>query len=686
MRSGVRTITWAVLCAILLSLTLSTASLAGGGPKNVLLVINENSPVSQSIGVYYQQQRHIPERNVCRIQCSTNEFVSKDECENNIVAPIRAFLNGNGIHDRIDYIVLTKGIPLGASYNDSGWAGHASVNSILTCVGEPSILAPLSNPYGPITTPPGPDQYFSHQLVFSGRSYYVVTRLDAYTEDQVRRMIDDSLAAQPDDGLFILDGRYEFQTWSQNYKANDRLRQANTALDVNFTTYFTQTTFDTMINQFVGGQQGVMGYFSWGSNDTAYYTPEAYLSNQFVPGSIADTYVSTSGRTFTYPPSPGQSLIVDLIPQGLSAGTGYVSEPTLSLCTYPNVLFDRYTRGYGMGESFFAAMPRIYWKAATVGDPLMAPYATPPTVSITIQHGQPLHGRVIISAQASDDSGINKVWFYMDDELMRMCSVPPYQFEWNTMAASDGPHLIEAVAYENTSVYTQGMASVTAQVCNVPQDLTTISQLDSIPAGVLIRLTGKPVIAGTDAFNDCIYLSEPDRSAGVKVIGVLQIPTGSHCTVIGELTIVDGERVIVADSWQVAQTVGGRQLSEEDPSDLSPLAMPNRFLANGATRMGEDSRLIYGLPNTGLLVKTWGRVVRQGTDEFGISDGSLTFNNAGFQEVTVSLKNLAAPIDIPPLHSFVIVTGVSCYSVQDGMLKQTIRPRSSSDVVIVSPN
>ena len=667
---------------ILLTIALSPSSLGGGGPKNVLLVINDSSPVSQSIGAYYQQRRGIPNRNVCHISCSTAEFVSKTECENNIVIPIRNYINNSGIHERIDYIVLTKGIPLGASYNDSAYYGPLSTASLITCVGEPSVVPVPTNPYGPTASPAAPQQYFTHQLSFSGKSYYAVARLDAYTEDQVHRMIDDSLAAQSESDLFVLDGCY--WTSATYIAANNRLRTANhNLLTAGKTTYYNDTTFDSMVNEFVGGQQGVMGYFSWGSNESAYYTLQLYKSNVFLPGSIADTYTSTSSRTFTYPPTYGQSLIADLIPQGLSAGNGYVSEPYVNLATFPNFLFDRYIQGYNVAESFLAATPKLYWKAVLVGDPLMAPYATPPSVSITIQRPQPEHGRVIISANAADDSGINKVKFYVDDNFMTTCFVPPYQFEWDTMAAGDGSHLIEAVAYENTSVYTQGMASVTVQVSNVPQDFETISQLESVAIGALIRLTSKPVIAGTDAFSDCIYLSEPDRSAGMKVTGALGVPTGSHCTVVGELSIVDGERVIVADSWSTGGMLQGKLL-EAGTGGISPLAMPNRFVANSGSKSGQESHLILGLSNTGLLIRTWGRVVSQGLGEFSISDGSLRFNNPGFQDVVVSLKNLAAPLDMPPLNSYVVITGVSCYTLQGDQLKQTIRPRSPDDIVIES--
>lgn len=672
-------------CGLLLGIVFwPAAGYGGGGPKNVLLVINENSAVSQSIGAYYQQKRGIPGRNVCRIHCSTSELVSKSECETNIVAPIRSFIDSSGLHDRIDYIVLTKGVPLQASYDDAGWWGPVSVSSVLTCVGEPSIVTPYMNPYGPMASPAAPDQYFTHLLSFSGKSYYAVTRLDAYTEEQVHRMIDDSLAAQMELGLFLLDGRYEFQPWSQYYKANDRLRTANHDLQAaGYMTYYDDTTFDSMINEFVGGQQGLMGYFSWGSNEDS-YSLAAYTSNQFAPGSIADSFVSTSARTFTHPPTYGQSLIADLIPQGLSAGTGYVSEPGVSLTTHPNVLFDRYVRGYNVAESFLAATPRLYWKGVTVGDPLMAPYATPPVVAIdSPDPARIAHGIETLSASATDESGIGKVEFYIDDYLVATCTGPPYQFSWDTSQYSEGSHVLEAIAYEDSSVFTQGSAMMEVEVRNEVLEVESIGELESVPDGRLVRLDSKIVVAGTDAFSDCVYLSEPDRSAGIKVVGLSDIPTDAVLTVEGELTLIEGEQVILASWSEIEFAPAGGAESDE----FKPLSMPNRSVGNtGLVSLPEYSALISGLSNTGLLIRTWGRVMQTGEDEFDISDRSLDFKlNTGWRVVNVSLKNLTTPISMPPMNSFVVVVGISCYVMEDGLLKPTVRPRTPEDVTVISP-
>ena len=90
------------------------------------------------------------------------------------------------------------------------------------------------------------------------------------------------------------------------------------------------------------------------------------------PGAIADTYVSTSARTFNSPATYGQSLIADLIAEGITGVMGYAFEPYLAGVSYPDVLFDKYTNGYVLADSFFSAYYGIKSVGVIVGDPKTA--------------------------------------------------------------------------------------------------------------------------------------------------------------------------------------------------------------------------------------------------------------------------------------------------------------------------
>jgi len=94
----------------------------------------------------------------------------------------------------------------------------------------------------------------------------------------------------------------------------------------------------------------------------------------WVDGSIAETAVSTGGRSFTIDTTYGQSLVADLLEDGVSGVKGYVYEPYLTAVGQPSVLLGMYSQGFSFAEANAAANTYISWMGVTVGDPKMAPY------------------------------------------------------------------------------------------------------------------------------------------------------------------------------------------------------------------------------------------------------------------------------------------------------------------------
>ena len=95
----------------------------------------------------------------------------------------------------------------------------------------------------------------------------------------------------------------------------------------------------------------------------------------WLDGSIAETAVSTGGRTFILNSSYGQSLVSDLLDDGVSGVKGYVYEPYLSAISNPEQLFSCYAEGYTMSECYAASNVMLSWMGTVVGDPKMAAYA-----------------------------------------------------------------------------------------------------------------------------------------------------------------------------------------------------------------------------------------------------------------------------------------------------------------------
>ena len=339
---------------LLLALGISSPSWAAK-PANVLVIINENSAASREIGAYYAAKRRIPARNVLRIKCPAEEIIKTYLYKSLVEKPVKEYLEKKGLKDSVDYLVLTKGVPIKLS-------NYMSLDSVLMSMdlgleGEPAKIGV-------------PNPYFGEKGSFSHKKYgfYLATRLDGYTVKDAKALVDRSLAAKPEREAFLIDLTPSRD--SRGYKLmNDDMKQAHELITRKGYLSFLDDT-----KAFVGGRKHLMGYFSWGSNDPS-YTVEAYKSNKFVPGAIAETAVSSSARTFERTKDGGQSLIADLIEAGVTGVKGYVSEPTLTAIARPQILFDRYLSGFNLAESFYMASPFIYWKGIVIGDPLCAPYA-----------------------------------------------------------------------------------------------------------------------------------------------------------------------------------------------------------------------------------------------------------------------------------------------------------------------
>jgi len=86
----------------------------------------------------------------------------------------------------------------------------------------------------------------------------------------------------------------------------------------------------------------------------------------------------------------------------------------------------------------------------------------PPSVSITSpSEGATVSGTVNVAANASDDKGISKVEFYIDDSLNSTDTSSPYEFDWDTSSSSNGSHTIKAKAYDTVNQTAEHQITVT---------------------------------------------------------------------------------------------------------------------------------------------------------------------------------------------------------------------------------
>jgi uncharacterized protein (TIGR03790 family) len=320
-----------VRCLVLgLSAALMLASsLVAQSGENVLLVVNRADKFSRHIADYYISKRSIPLKNVCKLDIlDQNEEISWDDYLEQVERPIARCLTKARLREQVLYIVTTMGVPLKVTGGGQGPGSEkCAVDSELTL-----LYSKLNGKRFPRAgLVPNPfyrqkDQPFTHARF----PIYLVTRLAGYDFDDVKGMIDRSLAAR-NRGKFVFDLKSD-----DDAEGNNWLRTAALILPAD------RVVMDASA-KVLTGQKNVIGYAGWGSNDPHRHLRD--LGFEWLPGALVTEYVSSDGRTFARPPenwnigtwkdaahwfkgSP-QTLTADYIHEGATGCSGHVYEPFL---------------------------------------------------------------------------------------------------------------------------------------------------------------------------------------------------------------------------------------------------------------------------------------------------------------------------------------------------------------------
>jgi uncharacterized protein (TIGR03790 family) len=356
---------------------------AAQSAENVAVVINTASADSQRVAERYITARQIPESNVFRITTTTEESIDRGEYARTIEEPLAAAIRRAGLHDRLLYLVLTKGVPLRIT-GPTGLKGtSASVDSELTLLYRRmtgQVVATgghIENPYFLGLRELADARRFSHRE----HDIYLVTRLDGFTVEDALALVDRAAQSKAD-GKIVLDQRAALtgsrsgDEWIE--RASQRLTQAGHGERVVLETS-TKPARDV---------EGVLGYYGWGGAD-----PEnrvRRVNMRFTPGSIATNLTSFDARTFREPPASwkpsastnkadwwegsSDTLIGDLIRDGVGGVSGQVGEAYVLGAVRPEILFPAYLAGYNLAESYYMATAALSWQLVVVGDPLAAAF------------------------------------------------------------------------------------------------------------------------------------------------------------------------------------------------------------------------------------------------------------------------------------------------------------------------
>jgi uncharacterized protein (TIGR03790 family) len=361
----------------------------------LLVLVNDASQISLAIGAYYRAHHAIPADHVLRLSIpivdptlSTygHETISRSDFERLIRRPLASYLIERGLHDRIEIIVTTKGIPLRIADEMGGARAPFPLRTRASVDAELAVL--FSNLVGSSGVENSVNPYFGSDESFhewraqhpDAALRYLVARLTGYQTGidaatgvprDVKALIDADSAKGPL-GTYVID---------EDPEQPPERRPAN-ALLLGATAEALRALGLPVVHDrstvFRGDIEQIAGYASWGSNDS--HDPGAPFyglightryPGAFAPRALTLDLVSFNARSFTDPTRYGQSLLADLLRGGAAGGAGHVYEPTLAGVARPYILFPAYARGVRAAEAYFRSLPYLSWSNVFVGDPLL---------------------------------------------------------------------------------------------------------------------------------------------------------------------------------------------------------------------------------------------------------------------------------------------------------------------------
>jgi uncharacterized protein (TIGR03790 family) len=465
---------------------------AGGGPENVLLMVNSNSQSSLEIANEYIQLRHIPLSNVVYVDWQG----PLDDCgairfRDQILNPAIAAIKDRQLGAQIDYIVYSSDFPwrivLSPMFPNQEFGPqfrpYCSLNGatyLWHYISEtnPALVLPVVNWY---LAPDGrendvqckkcdtaPSRGFHSRYFWdhdgkrtedpkSGQSYLLsamlgVTTGRGNTEAEVISYLRRSAAAdgtRPSGTMFFMKNKdVRSQTRHDCYSGVvDQLRSLGVGAQV--------------IPGTLPDRSDAVAGIVTGTSDFNF----AASRSKLLPGAICDNLTSLGGVMTA---NAGQTPLTDFLRYGAAGASGTVFEPLALQAKFPLPSLQlHYARGCSLAESFYQSLAEPY-QLLIVGDPLCQPWAAISKVTLLgVKPGGEVKGNFVVQplVNAAAEHHVGSLELYTDGRVV--ARFPTGQsLELDTTKLADGYHELRVVAIDADPIETQGRAIVPIFVNN----------------------------------------------------------------------------------------------------------------------------------------------------------------------------------------------------------------------------
>lgn len=384
-------------------------------PEEILLIVNRNVPASLELAGYYREKRQIPAENLLSVSMTDQEDCSREEYREKLLQPLRKFLaRQQGAEIRC--LLLFYGLPLRVAAPEltpQQWREVEDLqhtrkqlewqlnNRQLTDeqkqqrqerskrLGErlsqlqlkeqgaavDSEIALILNADYPLEKWQ-PNPFFSgfqkhlDKLPLQKDQVLFVSRLDAPSPEIVRRLIDDSVAAESQglSGLAYYDARWPFPEKQnlQGYSLYDASIHRAAKVTGQLSSLPVHLNQEEVLFQAGQAPQAALycGWYSLGKYVDAF---------DWQRGAVGYHIASSECTTLKKPGS--QVWCKRMLEDGVAATIGPVAEPYVQGFPLPELFFGFLLDGYyTLAESYFLSTPYLSWQMVLIGDPLYRPF------------------------------------------------------------------------------------------------------------------------------------------------------------------------------------------------------------------------------------------------------------------------------------------------------------------------
>lgn len=506
--TGLRTLLLFAVCLLGVG---TSSTYAGGGPENVLVVVNQNSDASKTIANYYIRFRKIPPLNVVYLDWQGDlDTCSGEEFREEILKPLFAAISDRKLVLQIDYIVYSADFPwrvhlkedlagenLPKQFSPTASLTGATYLWPYVLRKQGGLVMPNVNWYVPSAPTPNLAKCQSLEGIATrgfrardawtrqherasnpteGQRYLISSMLGITVEggNSVEEVIaylrrSAQVDAQRPTGTFYFmkrNGKPRSAPRHDCYQGIvDALKAAGAQAEVR------DGDLPENASQVLGLMTGVRQFDLAKSNV------------QFMPGAFADNLTSYGGD-FS---NNWQTKLSAPLRAGAAGSSGTVTEPFALQAKFPlPSLHLHYFRGCSLGEAFYQSVSGPY-QQLLVGDPLCQPWARPPRVEVEgIEPGGQYSQNVELRSKITPRPGtkVATCELFVDGRLVVPEPFPqqlPVPLELDQL--SPGHHELRLVATTDDPLAMQGRVIVPFEVGSGEE-----------PA-VAIRVVPSPVVA-----------------------------------------------------------------------------------------------------------------------------------------------------------------------------------------------